>query len=238
MSLTADAITDAADMTGVPVTSVGLYLSAGVDSRPFIFLQRAYLDARGVPEAPAPNLFIYIDANEDRPIPPDSEVFDDGRTTVHVEAAQAGTLGVVSRVQVKSDRPEFTRAFTVIGVSARNEEVLPRIARDGWYPDVVVAVKDGCAFGGNGNRCENRLRSGSATALDFVERGTRWWVSDHFQGHRELEHIEDGDVIAPKDPSVPVHFVRRAMLSREWGHDWEPWHGAALFEAHPGTARR
>lgn len=204
-----------------PHRATALYVSSGSDTKPFAFLHPMFLTERGLIEVPAPTTYVFVDNG----VKAGALGFEDGRTRIttltHSPVRVAGRAGSILEVCLESDEAGWNRTCKVLRLEASNDDVYRIAAKEGWTPDMFIAVCDGCRLGGN-DRCENSL-SLEESPLRLLEPPA-WWVTEHFtplSGHFGPEDVIDG-----LDPDFPVRFVKLGMLSPAWGT-----YGATLFGA-------
>ena len=225
----AELVQEAAAHAGVEVAPVALYLSAGTDTRPFMLLQRPYLDAGGAPDAPAASVFVYVDRCPLAELKPLD--WHDRRSGVRQLDATARPGVTISAVEVRSDLPQFRRRAALVRLERRNQDLLEDLRREAWTSDLVLTVRDGCRFGGqDAGRCEARLQPRRSLLASLVgPAGIRWWVADHFAGAVDPRQFAAGSRISP--PALGYDLRGRLLLGNGWGM-----HGATLFEAVPREA--
>ncbi len=194
---------------------------------PFSFLHPAFLNRRGL-LVPAPTRFIYVDRQRQRAL----EHHDDQAviTSTRLGAGRLGPFeGVEMLVAFESlTQPEAfpAREVALLYLRAENADVRAWMATTGWAPDFLMAVCDGCAFGGN-KLCENIMTAERVQDLPLP----KYWVTEHLGGVQPGSWRE-GDLIEPLDPKCSIRLRKLALLSSEWGH-YGPWmglRGATLFE--------
>lgn len=219
-----------AEALGPDAGPTALYVSAGSDTMPFVFLHPKFLAQRGIDPAIAPNAIVYVD-RERRAMP---LFFNDERTLIETNTLQRITVGEVPgalmTVDVSSTEPGGERETTVLFLETSNEDVYRMAADEGWTPDMFIGVCDGCRFGGN-EGCENSLRA-ERTPLRFLGL-PRWWVTEHF--YPISGSFAPGDVIGG-DRTFPARFRKVGLLNPRWGTYGATLFGATLFEvkqAHP-----
>jgi hypothetical protein len=229
----AQLVEEAARLAGTEPRPSALYLAAGDDTRPFVFLQSAFLASHSAADVPAPAVFVYVDRKPAEMLPLDwSNTHPSGRETL-VDSRPMVTVGVVV---LGSDDPASRRRFGLVRLQARDQEVIRWMRDEGWLPDVAVTVRDGCnGFGGQERgRCEAQLRRRDNQLASLVgPQQIRWWVTDHFKGIREpvTSPLRDGDEVRSSDDEFDLVLRLRARLSAEWGWDGGCVQGATLFEA-------
>lgn len=207
-----------------------LYASARDDTGPFGFLHPAFLARRGVP-MPAPTAYVYVD----KAGPGDSFgprlAFEDPQTRVWTsevyEVRVAGHPAWALEVETETGDPSERRTCRVLRIRTRNDEVFRLCAAEGWTPQVFIAVKDGCAMGGN-EGCENSLEL-EGSPLRYLPGLPGWWVTDHL-GRLRGGWCVPGRLITSPDPAFPVAFRKVALLSTGWGFERRPFCGATVFE--------
>ena len=213
------------------------YPSSARDLKPLTYLHPDHLGSITDRDVPSPNVLVYSDSKREylddasekhwsRPL-----AFDDQHTTVSGEPVESVTIeGVriaINRLTYRSDR--YTeRRYVVLRALGSNQEVSVRAARQGWSPDFLITVCDGClGFGGANSieeRCEAAVLS-SPPLLSGLGPGFRWLVTDHF----------DVNAREPRAPNVgeagPFDLEEVALLSTDWsGPGAQPLGGATLFE--------
>lgn len=208
-----------------------LYVSAGSDTMPFSFLSEAFLARRGVAML-SPDAYVFVDREK----APGRLGYADKRTAVETSSIRKVSVGghpaAVLDVLWRDLETGDERHVPVARIRASNQDAFGICQRDGWTPETVVAVCDGCAHGfqdpleGRGGfRCENDLDD-ETTALAFLPGTPRWWITDHFRPMGGS--VRPGEGFASR--AFPVGFRKVALLSSDWGHPWEPLNGATAFE--------
>ena len=216
-----------AEALGRDAGPTALYVSAGSDTMPFVFLHPKFLADRGLDPAIAPNAIVYVD----RGGPAMPLFFDDERTLIETNTLERITVGKFSgalmTVGVSSTEPGWERETTVVFLETSNEDIYTMAGDEGWRPDMFIGVCDGCRFGGN-QGCENSLDA-ERTPLRFLGL-PRWWVTEHF--FPLSGSFAPGDVIGG-DRTFPARFRKVGLLSPKWGRYGATLLGATLFEVEP-----
>lgn len=233
-----EAIAQATLKTGKAQPITALYVSAGNDTAPFMFLHDGFRRHRGAWGPPTPDLYVYVDmlfpsAGQASRLTYRERKRDNALVVETIGAHELDVEGHVASilsVEFHSDVAEEERRYTVLRICALNEEVLTMCRDAQWSPDVFIAVCDGDAFGGN-YRCENSLSPEHSPFLTFA-KPPRWWVTDHFTPRNDWRSFESGDLF-PVPEGFPYTIRKIALLSSDWGHPWPPLNGATSFEVSP-----
>lgn len=233
-----EAIDRAVQQSGITRPVTALYVSAGTDTAPFMFLHDGFRRHRGAWGPPTPDLFIYVDMLLPTPGGGNRLTYRerkrDNALVVETTALQPleveGHHANLLEVAFHSDIADEERSYTVLRIQALNETVLDLCRQADWSPDIYIAVCDGDAFGGN-YRCENSLHPELSPFLTFTHP-PRWWVTDHFSPRNDGRSFESGDFF-PVPDGFPHNIRKVALLSSDWGHPWPPLHGATSFEVTP-----
>jgi|GEM_PF-4902272 len=180
-----------------------------------------------------------------------------GRFTVlgdeRVESLRvAGFRGEVRRLRYRclpaSPVQLADHELTVFFIEADSRAVSWAMARQGFVPDVLISISDGCTtYGGKRGCWVNGLRGRPVPPRrkgywEWRDAGWHYmsavesvvpplWITDHFRYARGV--VQDGDlVVRSRDPQFPFQFRRVQKVSPSWGRPYGQRYGlgsATLF---------
>lgn len=204
----------------------GLYISAGQDTRPMSLLHPEFLDRQGGGKAVAPNFLVYVDKG-----PLTGLYFKDERTEIvgtgHHLVQFMRAPGLLLRMSMKSHQFE-PRNVAVLKLQMTNDEFAASALTEGWHPDWLISVCDGCGMGGGNQKngsfwCDNHIRD-TKTSIP-LQLGARYWVTDHIFGmeggckpHRSggRDDLADGDAVLSANPDQDIRLRQLCFLSTSW----------------------